>query len=92
MPDLPTMQEAGVPGYDAKSWNGMLAPAGTPQNIIKRLNAEFNRIIAEPAIRKRMLDNGYEPVGGPPEKFGRLIHSEIEKWAPVVKAAGVRVD
>jgi tripartite-type tricarboxylate transporter receptor subunit TctC len=92
MPDLPTMQEAGVPGYEATSWNGMLAPAGTPEDIIKRLNADFNRIIAAPEVRKRMLENGYEPVGGPPEKFGAHIHAEIAKWAPVVKATGVRVD
>lgn len=92
LPDLPTIAESGVRGYEATSWNGMLAPAGTPADIIKRLNAEFNRIIAEPAIRKRMLENGYEPVGGPPEKFGVHIRSEIAKWAPVVKATGVRVD
>ena len=92
MPDLPTMAEAGIAGYSATSWNGMLAPAGVPAPIVKRLNDEFNRIIAEPEIRKRMLDNGYEPVGGAPEKFGAHIHAEIEKWAPVVKATGVRVD
>lgn len=92
MPDLPTMAEAGVAGYSATSWNGMLAPAGVPAAIVKRLNDEFNRIITEGDTRKRMLDNGYEPVGGPPEKFGAHIRAEIEKWAPVVKATGVRVD
>ena len=92
MPDLPTIAESGVAGYEATSWNGMLAPAGTPPEIIKRLNAEFNRIIAAPDMAKRMLGNGYEPVGGPPEKFGELIRAEIAKWAPVVKEAGVRVD
>lgn len=92
MPELPTMAEAGVPGYSATSWNGMLAPAGTPAPIVKRLNDEFNRIIAEPDIKQRMLDNGYEPVGGSPQQFGAHIHAEIAKWAPVVKATGVRVD
>ena len=92
MPDLPTMAEAGIAGYSATSWNGMLAPAGVPAPIVKRLNDEFNRIISEPETRKRMLDNGYEPVGGAPEKFGAHIRAEIEKWAPVVKATGVRVD
>jgi len=91
-PELPPMAEAGVPGYEATSWNGMLAPAGTSAEIVKRLNGEFNRIMAVPEMKKRMLDNGYEPVGGPPEKLGELIHSEIAKWAPVVKAAGVQVD
>ena len=91
-PDLPTIAEAGVPGYEATSWNGMLAPAGTPADIVKRLNGEFNRIIAAPDMKKRMLDNGFEPVGGTPEKLAELIRVEIAKWAPVVKAAGVQVD
>jgi len=92
MPELPTMAEAGIPGYAATSWNGMLAPAGVPAPVIKRLNDEFNRIITDPEIKKRMLGNGYEPVGGSPEKFGAHIRAEIAKWAPVVKATGVRVD
>ena len=92
MPELPTVAEAGVPGYEVTSWNGMLAPAATPADIIARLNTEFNKIISTPAMKQKMLDNGYEPMGGPPEKFGAKIHSEILKWAPVVKAAGVRVD
>jgi tripartite-type tricarboxylate transporter receptor subunit TctC len=92
LPELPTIAEAGVAGYEATSWNGMLAPVGTQADIIKRLNAEFNRIIGTPDMRKRMLDNGYEPVGGPPERLGELIRAEIAKWAPVVKAAGVQVD
>ena len=92
LPQLPTMAEAGLPAYEATSWNGMLAPAGTAADIIRRLNAEFNRIISMPDVRKRMLDSGFEPVGGPPEKLGELIRIEIAKWAPVVKAAGVQVD
>jgi tripartite-type tricarboxylate transporter receptor subunit TctC len=92
IPELPTMAEAGIAGYSATSWNGMLAPAGVTGPVIKRLNDEFNRIISDGETRKRMLDNGYEPVGGAPEKFGAHIRAEIEKWAPVVKATGVRVD
>ena len=92
LPELPTIAEAGVKGYEATSWNGMLAPAGAPSDVIKRLNADFNRIIAAPEMKKRMLDHGYEPVGGPPERLGELIRAEIAKWAPVVKAAGVQVD
>ncbi|HET6492239.1 MAG TPA: tripartite tricarboxylate transporter substrate binding protein [Burkholderiales bacterium] len=92
MPELPTLAEAGIPGYAATSWNGMLAPAGVPAPIIKRLNEEFNRIISDPEIKPRMLGNGYEPIGGSPEKFGAHIHAEIAKWAPVVKATGVKVD
>jgi tripartite-type tricarboxylate transporter receptor subunit TctC len=92
LPDLPTLAESGVPGYEVTSWNGMLAPAGTPKEIVARLNAELNKIIAAPDMRQRMIDNGFEPVGGPPEKFGGKIRAEIAKWAPVVKAAGVKVD
>jgi tripartite-type tricarboxylate transporter receptor subunit TctC len=92
LPELPTIAEAGVAGYEATSWNGMLVPAGTPADVIKRLNAEFNRIIGTPDMTKRMLANGYEPVGGPPERLGELIRAEIAKWAPVVVAAGVAVD
>jgi tripartite-type tricarboxylate transporter receptor subunit TctC len=92
MPELPTVAESGVPGYEVTSWNGILAPAGIPADIVARLNAELNKIIATPAMKQKMIDNGYEPMGGPPEKFGAKIHSEILKWAPVVKAAGVKVD
>jgi tripartite-type tricarboxylate transporter receptor subunit TctC len=92
LPELPTMAEAGVTGYDVTSWNGILAPAGTPREIVGRLNAELNKIIALPAMRDRMIGLGYEPVGGPPERFGELIAAELAKWAPVVKAANVRVD
>ncbi len=92
LPDLPTVAEGGVPGYEVTSWNGILAPAATPPDIVRRLNAELNKIIAAPDMRQRMIDNGFEPVGGPPEKFGDKIRAEIAKWAPVVKAAGVKVD
>jgi tripartite-type tricarboxylate transporter receptor subunit TctC len=92
VPELPTLIEAGVAGYDVTSWNGILAPAATPKDIVGRLNAELNKIIGQPAMRERMIGLGYEPVGGTPERFGEFIRSEIEKWAPVVKAANVRVD
>ena len=92
LPDLPTMAEAGVAGYDVTSWNGILAPAATPKNIIARLNGELNKLIAQLAMRERMIGLGYEPVGGPAEQFGEFIRSEITKWAPVVKAANVHVD
>lgn len=92
LPDLPTVAESGVPGYEVTSWNGILAPAGTPPDIVRRLNTDLNKIIAAPDMRQRMIDNGFEPVGGPPEKFGDKIRAEIAKWAPVVKSAGVKVD
>jgi tripartite-type tricarboxylate transporter receptor subunit TctC len=92
MPELPTVAEAGVPGYEVTSWNGILIPAGAPADVIKRLNGELNKIISAPDMHARMIEFGYEPVGGPPEKFGEHIRAEIAKWAPVVKAAGVKVD
>jgi tripartite-type tricarboxylate transporter receptor subunit TctC len=92
LPDLPTIAESGVPGYEVTSWNAILAPAGTPKDVIARLNAEFNKIIAAPDMRQRLIDNGFEPVGGTPEKCGEKIRAEIARWAPVVKAAGVKVD
>lgn len=92
LPELQTMKESGYADYDVTSWNGMLAPAATPADIIGRLNTEFNRIISTPEMRKRMIGSGYEPVGGAPEKFGDFIRAEITKWAPVVKAANIRVD
>ena len=92
LPDLPTVAESGVPGYDVTSWNGMLAPAAIPGDIVRRLNGEYNKIIADGEMKKRMIENGYEPVGGPPEKFGAHIQAELAKWAPVVKRANIRVD
>jgi tripartite-type tricarboxylate transporter receptor subunit TctC len=92
LPELPTIAESGVPGYEVTSWNAILAPAGTSKDIIARLNSELNKIIAAPDMRQRLVDNGFEPVGGSPEKAGEKIHSEIAKWAPVVKAAGIKVD
>ncbi len=92
LPELPTVAEAGVAGYEVTSWNGILAPAGTPPDIVRRLNGDLNKIIAAPDMRQRMIDNGFEPVGGAPDKFGDKIRAEIAKWAPVVKAAGVKVD
>jgi tripartite-type tricarboxylate transporter receptor subunit TctC len=91
-PELPTVAESGVRDYEVTSWNGMLAPAGTPSDVLRRLNAEYNKIITDAEMRKRLIANGYEPVGGPPEKFGEHIRAEIAKWGPVVKRANVRVD
>lgn len=92
LPQFPTVAESGVPGYEVVSWHGVLAPAAVPKEIISRLNTEFNRIIAAPDMNTRMLDQGYEPAGGTSEQFGAHIHAEIAKWAPVIKAAGLKVD
>lgn len=92
LPDVPTVAESGVPGYEVISWNGVLVPAGVPVDIVKRLNFELNKVIAAADMRPKLIEVGLEPVGGTPEQFGQYIRSETVKWAPVVKAAGITVD
>ena len=90
LPDLPTMAEAGLPGYETSTWGGLLAPAGTPKATVARLNAEVNRILALPDVRKTLQDAGIEPGGGSPQQFGDFISSEIVKWAKVAKGANIQ--
>lgn len=92
MPEVPAMREAGVPGYEKVQWFGVLAPAGTPQPIISKLNAEMVRALRLPDVTKRLRDLGSEPVANSPEQFDVLIKSEIKKWAKVIKEVGIRVD
>jgi tripartite-type tricarboxylate transporter receptor subunit TctC len=92
LPDLPTLSEAGLPGYDSGVWYGVLAPAGTPRDVVAKLNTEINKILAQPDFRKMLVVNGIDPVGGPPETLSKFIRSEITKWAKVVKEANVRLD
>jgi tripartite-type tricarboxylate transporter receptor subunit TctC len=92
MPDLPTMIEAGVPGYESTAWFGLAMPAGTPRDIIARMNAEGQKAAAAPDFVKRMTDLGYEIVGGTPEQMAAMIQDEIRRWGPIVKASGAKVD
>jgi tripartite-type tricarboxylate transporter receptor subunit TctC len=92
VPDLPTIAEVAVPGYEVTSWNGFLAPAGTPDAAIKRLNASFNKVLSDPAMRERLIQMGYEPVGGAPELFSAHIAAETKKWGPVIKASGLEMN
>ncbi|HLQ24734.1 MAG TPA: tripartite tricarboxylate transporter substrate binding protein [Acidiferrobacterales bacterium] len=92
MPDLPTIAEAGVAGYEAESWFGVLAPAGTPSAIVTKLNGEIVRILGLPEIKERLLSQGAEPVGNSPEQFAAHITAEMAKWGNVVKASGAQVD
>ena len=91
-PDIPTMNEAGVPGYDANAWFGVFAPAGTPQAIIDRLNKEIVSIVKQPKVRKTLMALGSEPVGSTPEEFGKFYRNEVEKWAKVIRAAKIQID
>ena len=92
MPELPTIAEAGVPGYAVTSWNGVLAPANTPDAAIQRLNAAFNRVLVNPDIRTRLEKMGYEPGGGAPELFSKHIETETLKWGPVIKKSGLQIN
>jgi tripartite-type tricarboxylate transporter receptor subunit TctC len=90
-PDIPTIAEAGVPGYDSGAWFGLLAPAGTPKAIVDRISTETARILKLPDVSKRISELGAEPVGGTPEEFTALIRSEIAKWAKVIRDANVEL-
>jgi tripartite-type tricarboxylate transporter receptor subunit TctC len=89
MPDVPTMAEAGMKGYETSTWGGVLAPAGTPKDVVAKLNGEINKALAAPDVRQRMLDAGIEPAGGTPQQFTTFIQSEMAKWAKVAKTAGI---
>lgn len=91
-PEMPTIAEAGVPGYDANAWFGIFAPAGTPQAVVNRLNAEIVKIVKLPETRDRFLALGAEPVGSTAAEFGTFFKNEVAKWAKVVKDSGARVE
>lgn len=90
LPEVPTMHEAGVAKFDANSWYGFFAPAGTPKEIVSRLNAESAKILRGQEMRDFLSPQGAEPIGNSPEKFSAHIKAELAKWAQAVKAAGVK--
>ena len=89
LPDLPTLSESGLPGFESYNWQGIIVPAGTPAPIIAKLNAEFNRILQDPEVQKAIADTGSQAGGGTPEDFAAFIASETDKWAHVIKAANI---
>ena len=91
-PEVPTVAEAGVPGFEVTVWFGLLAPAGTPREIIQRLNAESTKIINSPEVTDRFVKQGVEPRTGTPEQFGDMVKTEVVRWAKVIKDAGIRAD
>jgi tripartite-type tricarboxylate transporter receptor subunit TctC len=91
-PDLPTISESGLPGFDVSTWFGIFVPAKTPQPIVDRLHAEFTRALAMPDVREKMLQLGAEPVGNRPQEFAAYIRSEADKYAKLVKASGAKAD
>jgi len=91
-PDIPTIAEAGVPGYETNSWGGIVVPARTPRAIVLKLNAEINKALQSPELRERYAAIEAEPTGGTPEQFAAFVKTEAVKWADVVKKSGAKVD
>ena len=91
-PDVPTLAESGLPGFEVGSWQGVFAPVGTPPEIVKRLNAEIVKILNLPDVRDKLAGLGAELVGNTPEEFAVMVKAEVVKWADVVKKSGARVD
>ena len=92
LPQTPTINESGYKGFDAVTWFGFLAPAGTPADVIQKLNAEFNKALQQPALRKKLGDEGADPAGGSIEQFATLIREDGVRWGRVVRDSGVRID
>ncbi len=90
LPDVPTLNEAGVPGYEITIWIGIMAPKGTPQEIVDRLNAEIAKIVAKPEIKAAWAKQGAVPITMKPAEFGAFLHSDVEKWAKVMEKAGLQ--
>ncbi|MGH8429016.1 MAG: tripartite tricarboxylate transporter substrate-binding protein, partial [Solimonas sp.] len=91
LPDVPTMMEAGVPNYVAITWNGLLAPAGTPRPIIDRINEAIVRALQDPSVLENYARIGQDPASGTPEQFADLMRTETAKWSRVIKAANIQV-
>jgi tripartite-type tricarboxylate transporter receptor subunit TctC len=92
-PEVPTVAESGLPGYEAVSWFGLFAPAGTPREAVSRVNADVQRVLADPDFREKFLaPNFFEPIAGSPEQFGEYVKREADKWSKVIRAAKITVD
>jgi len=92
MPDLPTIAESGVPGYDAGVWMGIFTTGGTPPALIQRINREIVRVLQLPDVRKNLTSDGGEIIGSTPEQFNLFMKAEVEKWAEMVKFSGAKAD
>ncbi len=92
LPDVPTLRESGLPGFEVGGWQGIVVPAKTPASIVQRLNAEVNALLEDPEVRKTLAAQGAEPLGSTPAEYGAYIRGEIERWGAVARAIGVKLD
>ena len=92
LPDVPTIAEQGLPGYEAYSWAALFAPAGTPKEVVAKINTDFNQVMRDPDVKQRLYVAGAEANPGTPEDLAKLLQAEMDKWAKVVKAANIKID
>jgi tripartite-type tricarboxylate transporter receptor subunit TctC len=92
LPDVPTVDESGLPGFEVSSWYGYFAPAATPKQVIAKVNADMQVILASPEMRTKLAPLGAEPAPTTPESFSKYVRAEIDKWAKVVKDSGAKAD
>jgi tripartite-type tricarboxylate transporter receptor subunit TctC len=91
-PDIPTIAEAGVPGYETNAWGGIVVPVGTPKAIVMKLNTEINKALRAPTLKERYAAIEAEPAGGTPEEFAALVKKDTVKWADVIRKSGAKLD
>jgi tripartite-type tricarboxylate transporter receptor subunit TctC len=91
-PEVPTIAESGVPGYDVTAWQALFVPAKTPLGIIRKISADTNTALADPAIKDKLAKSGYIAEGSTPEALGKLLKEEIDKWSAVIKSVGIRIE
>ena len=92
LPDVPTVAESGLPGYEAMQWYGVLLPAGVPKSMVTFLHKELITVLQNPAVRARLMDEGGEVIAGTPQQYAAVIHNDLVKWTKLVKAAGIRAE